>query len=134
MRRTKRSAGVVGIIGLALMIGLTMATSPTVGKEPAKGKKAAAAKAKKERANHGRLPAYFSKIADEELRAKIYEIQKEYNPKMRELQQQLTKLREERDAKIMALLTPEQKKQLEELRAAAKAKKKKAREAKPTEE
>jgi len=68
----------------------------------------------------GRLPAYFSGIVTDEQRNKIYAIQKEFEPKIKELTLKLNALKKEQDDRIDALLTPEQKKQIEERKAAAK--------------
>jgi Spy/CpxP family protein refolding chaperone len=65
----------------------------------------------------GRLPAYYSKIVTEEQRDKINKIQEEYQTKFEAL-------KKERDEKISAVLTDEQKKKVEE--AAVKAKEAKA--------
>lgn len=67
----------------------------------------------------GRLPAYFSAVVTAELREKIYAIQAEYEPKISKLRQELDALTKDRDEKINALLSPEQKKKIEDLKAAA---------------
>jgi hypothetical protein len=79
-----------------------------------------------------RLPTYYSSVVDEKQRDAIYKIQEEYRPKIAELETQLKALKKERDDKISAVLTDEQKKQVE----AAKAKpiKKDALPAKPLKE
>ena len=59
-------------------------------------------------------------MVNEKQREEIYKIEDEYQPKIEALQKQLDAPRKERDEKISAVLTAEQKKQLEE--AAAKAK------------
>ena len=76
-----------------------------------------------------RLPAYYTPVVTAEQREKIYKIQEEYQAKISPLEMQLKDLRKERDEKIAAMLTAEQKKQVEE--AAAKAMEK--RTAKPAE-
>jgi Spy/CpxP family protein refolding chaperone len=76
-----------------------------------------------------RLPANYAPVVTEEQREKIFKIQEEYQAKIAPLETQLKELRKERDDKIAAVLTAEQKKKIEE--AAAKAKEKKA--AKPAE-
>jgi hypothetical protein len=67
-----------------------------------------------------RLPAHYSQVVNEQQRENIYKIQEEYQPKIEALQKQLEALKKERDEKIAAVLTAEQKKQVEE--AATKAK------------
>lgn len=79
-----------------------------------------AAKSKKE--FRGRLPMYYSRVVDNEQREKIYAIQREYAPKIDALQAQLEALTADRDEKVEAVLTPEQRNTVEKLRAAAKTK------------
>ena len=67
-----------------------------------------------------RLPAYYAKVITKEQQEQIYKIQDEYRAKMEPLTAQLKALKKERDDKIAAVLTPEQKKQVEQ--AAAKDK------------
>jgi len=86
---------------------------------------AAQTQPKKRAEPRGRLPAYFGKVVNKAQREQIYGIQKEYDPKIDALEAELAKLRQERDAKIDALLTPEQKAQIEQLKSEAAAKRKK---------
>ncbi len=83
-----------------------------------------------------RLPPHYAQVVDEKQRAEIYKIEDEYQPKIEALQEQLNALKQERDEKISALLTPEQKKQIEEAAAKAKANRKSKRQpaAKPSEQ
>jgi Spy/CpxP family protein refolding chaperone len=77
---------------------------------------------KKAMAKRGRrLPAHYAHVVTDAQRETIYKIQEAYQPKIDALQSQLNALKTERDEKIKAVLTPEQRKQVEE--AAAKAKK-----------
>ncbi len=62
----------------------------------------------------GRLPPHYGKVASEEQRAQIYQIQEEYKPKIEAMETQLNALKKERDDKITAVLTPEQKKKVAE--------------------
>ncbi|HLA86231.1 MAG TPA: hypothetical protein VJL29_15695 [Thermoguttaceae bacterium] len=78
----------------------------------------------------GRLPAHFRTVVTDEQRQKIYAVQQEYDPRIRKLREQLKTLTAERNAKIDALLTPEQRKKIADLKAAAKEKRKQARKAK----
>lgn len=89
--------------------------------------KPAAAKGRGAKAGQlkGRLPPYFSAVVTPELREKIYAIQAEYDPKISQLRKELEALTKARDEKIYALLTPEQKKKIEDLKAAARSPKKK---------
>jgi hypothetical protein len=92
----------------------TQATPPSQTKST--GKKAKGDKTAKAR---GRLPSYFSGVVTDEQRETIYAIQKEYEPTIKELTLKLDSLRKERDEKINALLSPEQKKKIDDLKAAA---------------
>ena len=100
--------------------------APSAEKKPS-GKKTKAGKPAKAR---GRLPNYFSGVVNDEQREKIYAIQKECEPEINELKRKLESLTKARDEKINALLTPEQKKKIEDLKAAAK----KSRDQKESEE
>jgi len=68
----------------------------------------------------GRLPAHYGKVIDARQREAIYRIQQEYRPKIDALRKQLKDLYDEQTEKIAAILTPEQKKQIEALKASAK--------------
>jgi Spy/CpxP family protein refolding chaperone len=70
------------------------------------------------------LPAHYAQVITEKQREEIYKIEDEYQPKIETLQKQLDALKNERDEKVSALLTPEQKKQIEEAAAKAKANRK----------
>ncbi len=77
-----------------------------------------------------RLPFYYADVINDKQRGEIYKIQEEYQPKIAALKAQLEALEKERNEKIAAVLTPGQKKQIEE--AAAKAKEKRqARDVQP---
>jgi len=66
-----------------------------------------------------RLPMYYAKVVDEKQRQKIYDIQRKYHPQIAELQRQLEKLIAQRDSEIEAVLTPQQKAEIEKLRQEA---------------
>lgn len=68
-----------------------------------------------------RLPNYYREIVTEEQREKIYEIQRQFNAKIQTLEAELEKLKGDRDTKVEAILTPDQKLKLEQIRAKAKA-------------
>jgi hypothetical protein len=105
---------------VSLGIVLAYLASPTVGEDKAAVARPAAAKeAKKPR---GRLPSFYKEVVDQKQREAIYKIQEGYGPKIADLRAQLEALTKERDERIAAVLTPEQRKKLEDLRAAAKAK------------
>lgn len=73
---------------------------------------------------HPRLPMYYAKVVDEKQRQKIYDIQRKYHPQIAELQRQLEKLIAQRDAEIEGVLTPEQKAELDKIRAEAASRRK----------
>ena len=77
---------------------------------------------KKERASRGHLPKYYANVVTEEQKEKILKIQEEYKPKIEALQEQLKALKKERDDKISAVLSEEQKKKIEDAKAKAKEK------------
>lgn len=81
----------------------------------------------------GRLPNYYAQVVDQNQREAIYKIQQEYEPKLAELRQKLDALTKERDAKIRAVLRPEQLKKVEQLQEEAR-KKRMAEKAKPSED
>ncbi len=108
-----------GQIGVARAADEPAAGTQTPPPSQAKstGKKTKGDKAAKAR---GRLPSHFSGVVSDEQREKIYAIQREYEPTIKELTLKLDSLKKERDEKIDALLSPEQKKKIEDLKAAAK--------------
>jgi Spy/CpxP family protein refolding chaperone len=110
--------------GLATLAVLAADTSGAAAaeKKAEGGKAKAAAGERKAKAPRGRLPAYYAEVVDEKQREAIYKIQQEYEPKIADLRAQLDKLTKEREAKVTAVLTPEQQKKVAELQAAAKAK------------
>jgi Spy/CpxP family protein refolding chaperone len=79
----------------------------------------------------GRLPNYYRQVVDEEQRKTIYQIQEEYAAKIDAVRKQLEALMAERDAKVEAVLTPEQRKEVERLREEARAKRRAERDAGP---
>ena len=102
-------------------------TQPVVSAEdppPAKTTTKKHEKAKAPKARHRLPPHYGGVVKDQEQREKIYKIQDEYQPKIEELRAQLKALVKEQKEKIDAVLTPEQKKQIEDAKAKAKAKRK----------
>lgn len=104
-----------------LAFAVTTVAQPVLNAEdkaPAKPTMKKEEKAKTQKSHH-RLPHYFRDVVDDEQRAKIYKIQDEYGPKIEALWAKLKALRNERDAKIKALLTPEQKNEVAQARAKA---------------
>ena len=76
------------------------------------------------------MPAYYGKVVDKKQRQTIYKIQEEYAPKIAALKAQLAAIVKERNDQIAAVLTPEQQKKVDDLKAAAKAKRQKKESAK----
>jgi hypothetical protein len=76
---------------------------------------------KRQTAFHPRLPAYYNRVVSEKQRQAIYQIQREYHPRIEALKAQLAALTADRDHKIAAVLTPEQLRLVERYRAGAKA-------------
>lgn len=79
-----------------------------------------------------RLPPYYKDVVTETQRAEIYKLQEQYNNKISVLAEEIKKLQAERSTAIEALLTPEQKKKLADIKAAAAAKAKEGKEPKET--
>ena len=109
-----------------LAFAVTTVAQPVLSAEdkaPAKPTTKKKEQAKVKKGRH-RLPHYFRDVVGDEQREKIYKIQDEYRPKIEALRTELKALRKERDEKIEAVLTSEQKRQIDEARAEAKAKRK----------
>lgn len=122
MARNQLGVGTVWAVVVSFMVGLALTAAPAWAEDAS-----AAKKEKKERKeSFTRLPAHFGKVVDESQREKIYDIQNEYGPKIKALKDQLEALLKQRDEKIDAVLTPEQRKQIEQLVADSKAKRKAA--------
>ena len=136
----------VGVIGVVVAGRLAAGQQPTPAQQPSTQRSAPATltplapespaekpvpeEAKPKKEFRGRLPAYYNRVVDEEQRGKIYAIQRDYAPKIDELKAQLAALMSERDKKVEAVLTAEQLKTVEKLRAEAKAKRERAKAAK----
>ena len=82
-------------------------------------------KAKRRGGDH--LPLYYKGLVTDDQKKQIYAIQDEYNPKLQALKDQLKTLAAERDAKLDALLTADQKSKVEAKRAEAQAKRAEAK-------
>jgi len=120
-------AGWIALVWLAAMV--LAASNPAFAQDAASGRPGKGASADKPQKSAGRLPPYYGKVkVTPEQREKILAIQQEYAAKIDPLRKQLDALTKERDAKMAAVLTPEQQKQIDEMKAAAK----KAREGKKT--
>lgn len=121
MRAVRSVVGCLAISGLVGVVGWWGALSQAAD-APATAEAGKSA-AKKERADpRGPLPAYYRNVVDGIQREKIYKIYDEYEPRVDELRSQLKKLVAERDAKVEALLTDEQRQRVKELATEAKSK------------
>lgn len=83
------------------------------------------------RRGQNRLPPHYGGVVDQRQREEIYKLQDEYKPKIQAMQAQLNALKKELNGKIVAVLTPDQKKKVKEAAGKAKAKKAKPVEAVP---
>ncbi len=116
--RERRARFALGV-GILFLACATLNLAQDAKKPAAKPAEKPAAKKKTIR---GRLPAYYGQIGlSKEQREKIYQIQANYRAKIEELEKQLAELRAKQQAEIDAVLTPDQKKRLEELRSRARS-------------
>ena len=114
MRRLSIAAPVA--LCLALAVGLL--SEPAAAQKRTKEDGAAA-----EEKLTGRLPNYYGMVGvSDEQRQTIYRIQADYDLQVDALLEELEELRDERDAKVAEVLTEDQVKKVQELRAAARAK------------
>jgi hypothetical protein len=111
---------------LALAVPLLCALLLTVGRgwavqeeEPSSESKPAATKKFRPR-----LPAYFASVVTSEQRKEVYDIQATFFEKILALEEQIAKLKEDRDKQVDEVLTAEQLAEVNEKRAAAAAKRK----------
>jgi cell division protein ZapA (FtsZ GTPase activity inhibitor) len=77
-------------------------------------------KAKRHRGDH--LPLYYKGLVTDDQKEQLYSIQDDYRPKLKALKDQLKALTAERDAKLDALLTADQKAKVQAKRDEAQAK------------
>ncbi|MGD9724070.1 MAG: hypothetical protein AB7O59_22645 [Pirellulales bacterium] len=124
-----------GILGctlalVALLLGAPLVAAPKDNdKKPAaakpEGKKSTAqertAKKPVVEAEQPRMPPHFNKVIDEKQREKIVAILTEYLPQLEAKRAELKALVDEREKKLFGVLTPDQRRQVTELRAAAQA-------------
>ena len=87
----------------------------TPADQPAKTKKA-----KRRRDDH--LPLYYKGVVTDDQKTQVYSIQDDYKPRLKELKDKLKALTAERDAKLDALLTADQKAKVQAKRDEAQAK------------
>ena len=113
----------------AVVCGGFLASQAAVGiaADPPKAPAAKADKADKAKSPAGRLPPHFSEVVDAKQREAIYAIQQQYAEKVGQLKAELDAQLKQRDAKIDAVLSPEQRQKVADLAAAAKAKREAAK-------
>ncbi|MEX0718607.1 MAG: hypothetical protein WD066_18585 [Planctomycetaceae bacterium] len=81
------------------------------------------------RESRGRLPNYYRQVGvSEEQRGRIYGIQSNYQERIAAIEQQLRELTEQRDKEVEAVLTAEQRTELQKLEAEAAARRAEAAE------
>ena len=120
-----KSLACVALAALFLGSQAPLARTAAQGKS-AQGKSKAAdsdgtqGKQKLPRKALGRVPTYFGQVGlSGTQKEKIYAFQNEYRDRISDLQKQIRELESRRDADVESVLTSDQKKQVEELRAAA---------------
>tara|TARA_R110002072_G_scaffold303141_1_gene495751 strand:+ start:83438 stop:83821 length:384 start_codon:yes stop_codon:yes gene_type:complete len=111
----------IAVAGIALSLGSQFSVEPTIGQEAATKDAEKATPAKVASKPRGRLPQYYGQVGlSNKQRQQIYDVQANYKKQIDELQKQIDALKVKEDTEIVAVLTPEQKKNLDELLAAAK--------------
>ncbi len=132
MRRVSFKTWFVAALAIPLALSLLLSDGRGQGDEKAKGDQPAAEKKEPK----GRLPNHYASVVTEAQREKIYGVQGKYAEQIKKLQEQLEALEAQRDAEIEAVLTPEQRQEVEKLSSAAKSKSKSKKEGdkKPDEE
>ena len=70
--------------------------------------------------NYRRLPPGYKEVVTDQQRDAIYKIQDEFGPKLAELKGKLAELQGQQQAKIEAVLMPEQKAKLQQIKAGSK--------------
>ena len=120
-RHMRKPLAVVGLLLTAILAcgiatSVPLAAGPPGDKPATEGDQPAPEKPAKRR---GRLPAYFAKIVTPKQREEIYLIQEEFAPQIEDLVLQLQTKIAERDATILGVLSPDQVKQIHQLKATA---------------
>jgi hypothetical protein len=121
MWRTFGNRGWKWDVGLAFALGIATASQAMAGGD---------APAKK---LHGRLPPHYGNVVNENQRQAIYKIQEEYSGRIEALQTQLKNLKKQRDDRILAVVTPDQRRRIEAAKGNAGAKPLKHAPAQPAE-
>lgn len=71
--------------------------------------------------SRGRLPSYYAQVVTPQQKEQVYQAQAEYEQQIDALEAKIEALEKKRDEAVRALLTAEQRKQVDQLAAAAKA-------------
>ena len=98
------------LVGTVLILG-----GGLVGQEPKKAERKSAPSEPEPRVK-GTLPQHWGKIGlSDEQKQEIYKIQGKYHRELDKLEAQVKELKSHRDREIKSVLTPEQKKRLEDI-------------------
>lgn len=111
--RSALSGTMLGILALSLATSGTLSAQEKPNKNNSESGKSEESR---------RLPPHYAKVVRPEQREKIYALQESYGPRIADLKAQLGALKAESDAAMRAVLTADQRKQLDALIAAAKQK------------
>ena len=143
MKSVIRAGGLCGSVATVLLVGSLLLAQDSKKGDSKAAKPDAKAEAKGETKKAGnRLPNNFARLSlSDDQKKKVFAIQAAHDPKISELEAQLKSLKDKEMAEIEAVLTPEQMKNLNSIRAeskqkqeAAKAAKAKSAEKKPAED
>jgi hypothetical protein len=110
------------VLASAVLVSTAAGQGPGPDKTGARPEKSTPDKATAEKKLTGRLPAYFGEVVSKEQRAKIYEIQSRYVEQIVKLREQIEVLEKQQQTDVEAVLTPEQRDQVNKRTAEAKAK------------
>ncbi|UUO08295.1 hypothetical protein M4951_08235 [Blastopirellula sp. J2-11] len=113
MLRTRFISALV-IFGLGVA-GVTAFSARAADEPPVAAQPKMETKARSE--PRGRLPNFYGQVVSEKQKEEIYSIQSEYEARLDELVRQIVVIKAERDAKIDQTLTPQQRKEIADLRA-----------------
>ncbi len=117
-RSTRRVAAlsvlIVALLALVAVWQRNLLPSAFAAQQPP-----AAAQPPQRAAPRGRLPNFYGNVVTADQRERIYAIQAEFEPRIADLEKQLAALIDERDSAVEGVLTPEQLKQVDDLREAA---------------
>jgi hypothetical protein len=98
---------------------------PAASEKPAtkkdKAKKRTAKKPVVDNEQRPPMPAHFAKVVNDEQREKIIAILQEFAPQIEQKRAELKALTDQREAALFKVLTPQQRRQVEELRAQSQA-------------